>query len=222
MILNPSSLLTWLSLFTSFGSPQGIIEVPLNEITAYVILDDKVFDEKYNSLYINPDSIYGASNYGDGDNFNNKLTANGEIYDHYAYKLLPNNDTLFTAANFNLPFNIVLRITNVENNRSVLVRINDGGPYKCIKGTNIAVRPLKAFPGRKFDLNTAAAKSLGTIHQGIGNVRAEIVGYYNGKSVIDLPYDLQYWLLLTDVERRQFKWKKFNLRNFYKIKKTIN
>ena len=54
-----------------------------------------------------------------GPNFHGKLTANGERYDMYA----------LTAAHRTLPFNTVLQVKNLDNGKSVQVRINDRGPY---------------------------------------------------------------------------------------------
>lgn len=54
-----------------------------------------------------------------GPNFNGKLTANGETYDMYG----------LTAAHRTLPFNSVVKVKNLDNGKSVMVRINDRGPY---------------------------------------------------------------------------------------------
>jgi rare lipoprotein A len=58
-----------------------------------------------------------ASWYGPG--FHGNATANGERYDQNA----------MTAAHRTLPFNTVVRVTNLDNSKSVVVRINDRGPY---------------------------------------------------------------------------------------------
>lgn len=54
-----------------------------------------------------------------GPNFDGKLTANGETYDMYD----------LTAAHRTLPFNTIVKVTNLDNGKSVAVRINDRGPY---------------------------------------------------------------------------------------------
>ncbi|MEM8642002.1 MAG: septal ring lytic transglycosylase RlpA family protein [Cyanobacteria bacterium P01_G01_bin.54] len=82
-----------------------------------------------------------------GPYFHGRLTANGEIYDQEA----------FTAAHKSLPFNTYLKVTNLDNNVSVILRINDRGPYipprtldlsrgvaRCIKGTDTGVIPYEA------------------------------------------------------------------------------
>jgi rare lipoprotein A len=84
-----------------------------------------------------------------GRHFNGRRTANGERYDMHA----------LTAAHKTLPLASYVRVTNLENQKSVIVRINDRGPY---------VR------GRVIDLSYAAASALGLHHLGLG--RVEIVG----------------------------------------------
>lgn len=89
-----------------------------------------------------------ASWYGPG--FAGRLSANGEIFD-------PNQ---LTAAHPTLPFNTIVRVTNVYNGRSVVVRINDRGPY---------------IGNRVIDLSAAAADAIGIINSGIGDVDIEIL-----------------------------------------------
>ncbi|HDC92352.1 hypothetical protein DRJ58_02940 [Candidatus Acetothermia bacterium] len=84
-----------------------------------------------------------ASWYGPG--FQGKTTANGELYDMFAY----------TAAHKTLPFGTVVRVVDLETGRSVVVRINDRGPF---------------IPGRIIDLSYAAAKELGIIARGTARV----------------------------------------------------
>lgn len=90
-----------------------------------------------------------ASWYGPG--FAGRLTANGEIFD-------PNE---LTAAHKTLPFDTRVRVTSVRNGRSVVVRINDRGPFK---------------PGRVIDLSRAAAEAIGMIGSGVAPVTLTIVG----------------------------------------------
>ena len=68
-----------------------------------------------------PKVITGISSYY-GTDFHGKLTANGEVYDMYG----------LTAAHKTLPLNTIVRVTNLENNKSLILRINDRGPY--VKG----------------------------------------------------------------------------------------
>lgn len=87
-----------------------------------------------------------ASWYGPG--FHGRLTASGEVYDQYQ----------LTAAHRTLPLPSFLRVTNLANQRSVIVRVNDRGPY---------------IGNRIIDLSYAAAQVLGI--EGLGTVSLETV-----------------------------------------------
>jgi rare lipoprotein A len=65
-----------------------------------------------------------------------------------------------TAAHKTLPFNTKVKVTNLENKKSVVVRINDRGPFK---------------KGRIIDLSKGAAKKIGLIQAGSAKVKLEIV-----------------------------------------------
>ncbi len=84
------------------------------------------------------------------DRFQNRKTASGELY-----KIGRN-----TAAHRTLPFGSQVRVTNVRNGRSVVVRINDRGPF---------VR------GRVIDLSRSAFASIGDTSAGLLNVRMEVI-----------------------------------------------
>lgn len=77
-------------------------------------------------------------------------TANGETFDK----------TAMTAAHPSLPFNTRVKVTHVANKRSVIVRINDRGPFKT---------------GRVIDLSHAAAGVLGMHGQGLARVQLQVV-----------------------------------------------
>jgi rare lipoprotein A len=83
-----------------------------------------------------------------GPRFHGRLTANGEKYDQMG----------FTAAHKNLSFGTLLKITNPGNNKSVVVRINDRGPY---------------IPGRQIDLSKKVAIELGTYNKGVVSLKVE-------------------------------------------------
>ena len=87
-----------------------------------------------------------------GIDFHGKLTANGERYDQGK----------MTAAHKILPMNTIVRVINRENNRSVVVRINDRGPYK---------------KNRIIDLTKKAAEELGFAKQGVARVSLDVVSY---------------------------------------------
>ena len=88
-----------------------------------------------------------ASWYGPG--FIGKKTASGEIFD----------DTKYTAAHKTLPLGSRVKVTNLENGRSVRVQINDRGPYAG---------------NRIIDLSQAAARALGMVGDGVAPVRIEL------------------------------------------------
>jgi rare lipoprotein A len=88
--------------------------------------------------------IATASWYGPG--FNGRRTASGEVFHQ--------ND--LTAASRTLPLGSRVRVTNLVNGRSVVVKINDRGPY---------------VSGRSIDLSRTAAERIGMAHQGVGTVR---------------------------------------------------
>jgi rare lipoprotein A len=84
------------------------------------------------------------------DEFHGRTTANGETYDMHA----------LTAAHRTLPFNTRLRVTNLENRRSVTVRVNDRGPFK---------------DDRIIDLSLAAAEAIGLIANGTARVSIDVL-----------------------------------------------
>jgi len=87
-----------------------------------------------------------------GPKFDGKLTANGEIFNQYAV----------TAAHRTLPIPSLVKVTNLENNRSIVLRINDRGPF---------------VGDRIIDLSYKSAQLLGIIEKGTGKVRVEIIDY---------------------------------------------
>jgi rare lipoprotein A len=93
-----------------------------------------------------------------GKDWHGRQTANGEIFDH----------TAFTAAHKKLPFDTKVRVTNPKTGKSVVVRVNDRGPY---------VR------GREFDLSEAAAKELGMTEDGVCRVKVEILELGKGRYI---------------------------------------
>ena len=90
------------------------------------------------------------------EDFHGKLTANGEVYDMYGV----------TAAHKTLPLNTICRVTNLANDKSLILRINDRGPY---------------IKGRILDCSYGAAKKLDFINQGTTNVKIEVIEWGDGK-----------------------------------------
>lgn len=93
-----------------------------------------------------------------GTKFHGKLTANGEIF----------NMNELTAAHPKLPFNTMVRVINKQNNKSVIVRINDRGPFT---------------KNRIIDLSKAAAEKLGMVERGTATVVLEVLEPYNLENI---------------------------------------
>lgn len=109
--------------------------------------DEKSYERNNNSVALES-TIAIASFYS--DKFHGRKTANGETYDMYA----------LTAAHINYPFNTEVRVTNLTNNKSVVLRINDRKP-----DTN----------GRAIDLSYRAAELLDMVTSGIAKVQVEVL-----------------------------------------------
>ena len=90
------------------------------------------------------------------EDFHGKLTANGEVYDMYG----------LTAAHKTLPLNTIVRVTNLVNNKSLILRVNDRGPY---------------VKGRILDCSYGAAKKLDFIVQGTTDVKIEVIEWGDGE-----------------------------------------
>jgi rare lipoprotein A len=105
-------------------------------------------EDEYNKMPVLESEVGIASYYS--DDFNGRKTASGDIY----------NKNELTAAHLNYPFNTVIRVLNLLNNKSVIVRINDRRPD---------------FNGRIIDLSRKAAEVLGLIKKGISKVKLEVL-----------------------------------------------
>lgn len=97
-----------------------------------------------------------------GTKFHGKHTANGERYDVYS----------MTAAHTTLPIPTYVRVTNLENGRQAVVRVNDRGPFAH---------------GRVIDLSYAAATKLGFAHRGTARVEVEAIDMDNGPLLATTP-----------------------------------
>jgi rare lipoprotein A len=100
-------------------------------------------------------TLEGIASYYAND-FHGKQTSNGEFFDMNA----------LTAAHRTFPFGTKVRVTNLENNKIVVVRVNDRGPFK---------------EGRMMDLSMGAAKEIDLIRTGTARVRLEVLEWGNGQ-----------------------------------------
>lgn len=99
-----------------------------------------------------------------GPGFDGNTTANGEIF----------NQEDFTAASPILPFNTLVEVTNSITGKSVIVRINDRGPYKMDKD-GVVELPLTPHPERGLDLSKASFEAIAELDRGVINVTYKII-----------------------------------------------
>ena len=90
-----------------------------------------------------------------GIDFHGKPTASGEIFDM----------NRISAAHKDFPLGTWIRVTNLKNNRSIIVRVNDRGPF---------------IEGRVLDLSMKAAEELGYLIEGLARVRIEVLRWGGG------------------------------------------
>jgi rare lipoprotein A len=118
---------------------KKIFAFSLKILLYLIIVSQSIFAQEPNSGYA---SYYGKE-------FQGRKTASGEKYDMKK----------FTAAHRTLPFGTFLKITHLENNKSVVVKVNDRGPFS---------------KKRVIDVSRAAAEKLGMIADGVARVSIEI------------------------------------------------
>lgn len=97
-----------------------------------------------------PAIAFNASWYGVPDGFHGQLTASGERFNAFG----------MTAAHRTLPFGTRVRVINLDNGRTAIVRISDRGPF---------------VPGRVIDLSQGAAGKLGMLSSGVARVRLQVL-----------------------------------------------
>ena len=121
--------------------------------------EEAVADTTYGEIWVPPHSDRYSSGHGEGEmwvasyyahKFHGRTTSNGEKFDMYK----------MTCAHKTLPFGTLLRVTNPDDGRSVVVRVNDRGPF---------------IPGRDVDLSLAAAKAIGLVAHGVMEVKVEVI-----------------------------------------------
>lgn len=98
-----------------------------------------------------PRNVYYLTASYYGPKFHGRPTSSGERFDMYA----------MTCAHKEMPFGTKLRVTNLDKDRSVVVTVNDRGPF---------------IPGRDLDLSYGAAREIGLVRKGVGRVKVEHLG----------------------------------------------
>ena len=119
----------------------------------------------YLALFLYPIILMGQTGYVQegkasfyADKFEGRTTASGERYSH----------TRSTCAHLTLPFGTLVRVTNLANNQTVIVRVNDRGPF---------------VPNRIIDLSRSAAEKLGFTQYGVADVKIEAIEG-DGQSIV--------------------------------------
>ena len=161
------SLLLSLLLFTGCSQKNGDVDYSFYKDTKNSKINNSKEMHKYT---MRPYSVFGITYYpfvakiGDdfdgiaswyGPDFHSKKTSNGEIYDMYD----------MTAAHKTLPMNTVVKVENLENGKTIIVRINDRGPF---------------VKGRIIDLSNKAAHEIDMVRRGTAKVKVSVLGY-NGE-----------------------------------------
>lgn len=124
---------------------------PVYEAPSFTGNDGYQLDGKYYPIWkdIKEYTAEGlASWYGPG--FHGRKTANGEVYDQYA----------ISAAHKSLPLPCYIHVTNLENGRTLVVRVNDRGPF---------------VGDRLLDLSYGAAARLGIVEHGVVRIKVELI-----------------------------------------------
>ena len=161
------SLLLSLLFFTGCSQKSGDVDYSFYKDTKNSKINNSKEMHKYT---MRPYSVFGITYYpfvakiGDdfdgiaswyGPDFHSKKTSNGEIYDMYD----------MTAAHKTLPMNTVVKVENLENGKTIIVRIKDRGPF---------------VKGRIIDLSNKAAHEIDMVRRGTAKVKVSVLGY-NGE-----------------------------------------
>ena len=134
-----------------------------------------------------------------GPNFHGQKTSNGETYNMYA----------FTAAHKTLPMNTIVKVTNLKNHKSVIVRINDRGPFVA---------------NRIIDLSYAAGKKIGLNITGTAPVEIKVLKFEGKDYINNYKIQIGAFLRLSGAKKTAQKYKKFGYNTtvakvdgFYKV-----
>ena len=131
-------------------APSGLIKK--NGESVATMRPYTVFGKEYYPTVVSVGDISRGRASWYGSDFHGKSTSSGESYDMYA----------MSAAHKTLPMNTVVEVTNLDNNKKTVVRINDRGPF---------------VESRIIDLSYAAAHEIGLAGKGIANVSLEVLGF---------------------------------------------
>ena len=164
-----------------------------------------------------------------GPDFHGKLTANGEIYNMYGY----------TAANKILPLGTVVKVINLNNNKSVVVRINDRGPFvkkriidlSYVAGKKIGIDKTGTAPVKVIVLSTPILlkyhKNLSTSKQKNDTIKIQIGAFSSLKGAKIIKNRYKRFNSYIETKNNIYKvyignFKTRNKANNFKVKHNIN
>ncbi len=157
-VISPILLITILGVSTLFtGCSQKRQECKATKYTSLArqkatMRPYEVLGKRYNPTFVEVGQVMHGISSWYGPNFHGKCTSNGEVYDMHAR----------TAAHKTWPIYTMVKVKNLENGKSTIVRINDRGPF---------------VKGRIIDCSYTAGKELGLDRMGIAKVSVKVVGF---------------------------------------------
>ncbi len=154
-----------------YAPPQSSIHSKSSHPNKATMKPYQVNGKTYHPTVVGVGSRYQGIASWYGPNFHGKRTSSGEFYNMYD----------FTAAHKTLPMNTIVKVTNLKNGRTAIVRINDRGPF---------------VEDRIIDLSYAAAKQLDMIKMGTAPVELEVLGF--GSTIETLSSQSQKEMVLGD------------------------
>jgi len=129
---------------TLFKIPQYLFKIYISLLVLFLVSCGARSSSKYNSGYKSTTVSYYANK------FNGNKTASGETYRH----------SKMTGAHKSLSFGTRVEIINIDNDKSVIITVNDRGPLK---------------PAREFDISQGAFKKIANLNEGIVKVKYRIL-----------------------------------------------
>jgi len=137
-----------------FTSEKDIVADDKAVIGEQTVADSDTGHTTFNDISV-LETVTGIASYY-ADAFNGKITYSGEVYNMYG----------ISAAHPTYPMGTVLRITNLNNGKTVMLKVNDRMPYN---------------PDRIIDLSLGAAQKLDMVHDGLAKVKIEVLKFGEGK-----------------------------------------
>lgn len=145
-------------------------------------------------LFILLFQVQTASYYGKG--FIGRKTANGELY----------TGKEFTAAHKSLPFGTRVRITNVDNSKSVIIRVNDRGPFVGKRSFDLSIKAFESLTDRSTGLIKISVEILDSVH----------LSYRRRRRSLKKLFKLETTKVFTVVEKKIIKVEQNHLHLFSK------